>query len=292
MLNNSKVSLIIPIHGESPFLDETLESVELIRYDELEVILVLDRASASATKVTEVFAKKNENRRIIKSLKPGISDALNLGIAKSSGAYIARLDSDDMIAPDRITKQVYEFQKDRDLILVGTQMILIDTLNRPIRRTAYPSGNQGIKKLIPIRNCIGHPTVMLKREFLDKVGGYRANFNGAEDLDLWMRLAPLGKFKNINEELTYYRISENQVSQSLRRNPGELEERVLAANTSTRKSRIKSIRKLWNFEANYRKGFIFGSFSLMSSFVTYPIGTFRFCKYGLILKLKSRKFTE
>jgi glycosyltransferase involved in cell wall biosynthesis len=304
MLTNSRVSLIIPIHGKGLYLADTLKSVEMIGYQNLEVLLVLDRADQKAREMAVNFCNKRGNRFILESINPGISEALNLGIERATGIYIARLDSDDMISPDRISKQVMELDTKTDLVLVGTQMLIIDNFNSPIRYTCYPIKDRSIKNLMQIRNCIGHPTVMLRKESVEKVGGYRSEFNGAEDLDMWLRLSRLGKFMNINSALTSYRISDNQVTNSLKKQPGELEERVLIENllhkrvgkndtelrriSSRDKIKLRAIRLLWRFDSQYKRGFVSGIPIIVQSLLIYPTGTLRFCIYAIRLKKFSR----
>jgi len=304
MLTNSRVSLIIPIHGRGIYLADTLKSVELIGYQNLEVLLVLDRATPQAQKKAADFCDKRGDRFILDSTKPGISEALNLGIKRSTGIYIARLDSDDMISPERISQQVIELDTKNDLVLVGTQMLIVDECNNPIRNTCYPVKDKSIKNLMQIRNCIGHPSVMLRKESVQKAGGYRSKFNGAEDLDLWLRLSSLGKFMNLNSALTSYRISDSQITNSLKKLPGELEERVLIENLRHKRLgkynaelgritirdyiKLRAIRLLWKFDSQYKEGFLSGVLIIIQSFLIYPAGTLRFCIYAIRLKKFSR----
>lgn len=305
MLTNSLVSLVIPIHGEGLYLSDTLTSVESISYQNLEVLLVLDRPSSSAREKATDFCNKNDKSFVLESAHPGISEALNLGIQKASGTYIARLDSDDMIFPERIARQAFALDNNKDLVLVGTQMQIINEDNLPIRKTCYPTSDRGIKNLMGIRNCIGHPTVMMRKATVLRAGGYRSEFNGAEDLDLWLRLAPLGKFVNLNEALTAYRISRNQITNSLKKHPGELEERILIKNLEPSGSseqgslvrrigvrawlKLRAIRILWKFDSTNQKGFIFRIAMVTNSFLIYPTGTFRFCLYALRIRITARR---
>ena len=59
---------------------------------------------------------------------------------------------------------------------------------------------------------MAHPSVMYRRSAIIQLGGYRNEFNGAEDYDLWLRMMFVGKIVNMNEHLTYYRIWANQVT--------------------------------------------------------------------------------
>jgi glycosyltransferase involved in cell wall biosynthesis len=228
MQSDLKVSLIVPIHGDAIYLLETLESIKNITFDSFEVIFVFDRASENVQLLVRNFCENMKNVKSIFTNGFGISNALNSGIAVSRSEFIARLDADDIILPNRIERQYSFLAGNPRFVLVGTQMTLFKSVGKEsIRRTTYPVHNRAIKAVLKMKNCIGHPTVMFRKSIFYSAGQYRTYFNGAEDFDLWTRMSKLGKFKNLNENLTLYRISETQYSKSFISTPGVLEESVL-----------------------------------------------------------------
>ena len=227
-----KVSLIVPIHGDAIYLLATLESIKYIAFDSFEVIFVFDRASENVQLLVKKFCENMKNARFIFANGFGISNALNSGIAVSCSEFIARLDADDIILPNRIEKQYSFLVENPQFVLVGTQMTLFKSVGKEsIRITTYPVHNSAIKSVLRMKNCIGHPTVMFRKSIFYSAGQYRSYFNGAEDFDLWIRMSNLGKFKNLNENLTLYRISETQYSKSFIATPGVLEEAVLLSSS-------------------------------------------------------------
>ena len=219
-----KVSLVVPIHGDAIFLPETLESIRSIDFKDLEVIFVFDRASEKVQLLVSNFCKNMDSAKAIFANGLGISNALNSGIAISCSEFIARLDADDIVLPNRIQKQYSFLFENPQFALVGTQMTLFKSVGKEsIRITTYPVENKSIKSVLQMKNCIGHPTVMFRKSIFYSAGQYRSYFNGAEDFDLWIRMSNLGKFKNLNENLTLYRISETQYSKSFMATPGVLE---------------------------------------------------------------------
>jgi hypothetical protein len=112
---------------------------------------------------------------------------------------------------DRLEKQETILQ-DEKVVCVGSQMRIMDRFGSTIRHTHYPTKFNEIKSSLRIRNVIAHPSVMYKKSAVEHVGGYRSEFNGSEDYDLWIRLSNVGQLVNLNESLTNYRIHENQAS--------------------------------------------------------------------------------
>ena len=323
MQTDPLVSLILPIHGEAPFLEETVESITKIRYRNMEVIYVLDRVPELTLGRLQELVSSQKNGIILHSFLPGISNALNFGISKSNGSLISRIDSDDLINPDRISKQVEMIRRNNKIILVGSQMSIIDENGKRIGRTQYPIRNGSIKRLLKVRNCIGHPTVLFSKNEFQKTVGYRSQLDGAEDLDLWIRMSSFGNFVNINEELTNYRISSIQQTNNLKKDPGLMDEAVRISNSSngedfllemekissksdlrelvdrtflqiskTNPSLAKSLkasRYLWKFELSFRDKQIRSLYYFISALFIYPVDAFIYTNYAVRIKLFSRR---
>jgi glycosyltransferase involved in cell wall biosynthesis len=206
MMNNPKVSVVIPIHGNPAFLEDALRSIYSQTYKNIEIIAVLDRADPW---VREFLLSESQIHPIlvIGSSAPGISAALNLGITNSSSQYIARFDSDDLMYANRIESQVDFLESNPNVVCLGTQIDFIDSDSKFIRRSNYPLASPDIEKWLSLRNCIAHPSVMFRKVIIQNAGGYRSFFNSTEDYDLWLRLVEFGSICNLPGVLNGYRVS-------------------------------------------------------------------------------------
>jgi hypothetical protein len=119
--------------------------------------------------------------------------------------------------PNRLTKQLKVFAGDESICCVGSQMLLIDSTNKEIGKTTYPFDTKDIRRNLEYQNCIGHPSVMYKKESVIAVGGYRKALTGVEDYDLWIRMSAKYTIINLSECLTRYRISPGQYSKTFGR---------------------------------------------------------------------------
>lgn len=210
-MTNSQVTVLMPVHGLAPYLDQAIESVLMQTINELELLIVFDRPHMNTVNVVDKYQTRDNRIRTAVSTKPGISEALNLGLSLTSNELVARLDCDDVMDESRLEKQLL-IMRDERIVCVGSQLRIIDQQNREIRFTHYPVTASSIKFSLRIRNVVAHPSVMYKKRAVDLVGGYRSEFNGAEDYDLWLRLSKIGQIVNMAEPLTNYRIHENQYS--------------------------------------------------------------------------------
>ena len=225
----SKIDLVIPVYGEAPFLEETIRSCESSLGVTFNLIWALDRPSAKVRRIIEDFSTTRSYSKVVLSHTPGIVAALNLAIDSGQAEYIARLDSDDVMESNRLQLQSQYLDTTMEVGVVGTQMTLIDESNKRLGVTKYPRNHEQIIALLEFQNCIGHPSVMFRRSTFEKAGGYRSQFSGAEDYDLWLRIAEFAKLHNLVEPLTRYRISSFQFTKRKESNQGVVETAVRLA---------------------------------------------------------------
>ena len=209
------LSLIMPVYGPAPYLLAAIESVFKSRNVEIEFILVLDRCTNSEFHGAIQISPQNIEIKVIHSDYPGIVPALNLGITVAKYELIARLDSDDIVTPDRFHNQVEFLNIFEDVVCVGTQLVFIDESGIEFGYTKYPTDHKHILERMNYQNCIGHPSVMFRKSAFEKVGGYREILTGSEDYDLWLRLGEIGQLSNLPLELTKYRRSIFQFTNQL-----------------------------------------------------------------------------
>lgn len=208
--SESIVSVLIPIHNEAPHLEKALESVRGQDSVEIELVVVLDRPTVSLKVQTQLLLTDFKRTKLLISPGSGISEALNFGVGHCLGKYIARIDSDDEMSRDRLVKQKLFLDNNPEVSCVGSQITKVSEQDNSIGRSYYPRHPFLLKRILRIRNCVAHPSVMYKREEIERVGGYRAAFDGAEDYDLWIRLTREGRIANLPGQLTKYRIWNGQ----------------------------------------------------------------------------------
>jgi len=177
--------------------------------NDFEVILVADRIKTSLA--AELLEKSISNYQICESDKPGIVNALNLGLSKSNSSYVARMDEDDLMEPNRLVQQSAYLDNNLDCIVVGGQLKLINEKGESIGVSRFSNRVISRSQLLR-RSPIAHPAAMFRREKVLDVGGYREYL--PEDWDLWARLWQQGRIANLRDYVLRYRIHENQLSRT------------------------------------------------------------------------------
>ena len=131
----------------------------------------------------------------------GSGPASLFGVNHCQTDFIARMDSDDYSIETRFEKQVSAFEKNPNLIMVGSNILELNTEFTAIKRV--PEYTEEIRKYSRLRNPFNNPSSMMKKEYILKAGNYR-EFRYLEDYDLTMRLLhdnPTKDFMNIQEPL-------------------------------------------------------------------------------------------
>lgn len=204
-MNDKQVSLIIPVRNPViSDLEKCLESVRKQTYPNIECIIIFDKSTEESDNkvLSAIESIRLHNVKIVKrSISDGFTNALNEGIRRSSGDYIARLDSDDVCTPERIRLQK-EYIERNACSLVGSWTRIIDEDDRVIRLFCPPIDSIEIRRQIMKHNPIMHSSIMCVKKDIEQVGYYDASFDGSEDYELYLRMIGRGYIiKNIPEFL-------------------------------------------------------------------------------------------
>ena len=216
--NTPLVSVVIPTFNSGNFIRETIESVLNQTYKIFEIIVVDDDSTDDT--ISKLKDLSNKDKRITyfqipHSGRPSVPR--NYGVEKSNGEYIAFLDADDIWVKNKLEKQISEFKKHPDYVLVYSMSVTFGDVNifspyyevlpllYKVCRTKHDLINKG--------NSITCSTVLIKKEYFQKVGGFDEDPKlQIEDYDLWIRLSELGSLGFIPRIQTYYRIHGKQFS--------------------------------------------------------------------------------
>ena len=215
------VSILMPAYNAEATLTETLQSALASSYANVELILVDDGSTDATAAIAERFAYQDERVRVFRQKHRGVSGALNFGLGRIRGDFVARLDADDLWHPTKLDKQVELLVADPAVALAYTFVRYVGGRGR-IVRDAAPQKLAGHALCQCLYNGIigGGSSVVFRRSILDTVGSYDEDLCVWEDLLLHLRVAAAGAIAFVPEYLTCYRLRERSSSadrqQSLR----------------------------------------------------------------------------
>ena len=202
-----KVSVVIPAYNAQRYLFEAMESVLTQTFRNFECIVVDDGSTDRTPQIIDSLAAQDPRVRRMTIPHGGIVKALNAGLQVARADYIARTDSDDVCTPARFEKQVRYLDDHPECILLGTKATLIDPYSATLWDVEVKSDHEAIEAELLNGNgwAVIHPSVMMRKAAVLEVGGYRAEYEWVEDLDLFLRMARIGRMANLQDSLLRYR---------------------------------------------------------------------------------------
>ena len=213
-----KLSVVMSVYNGASALDATLRSILDQSESDFELIVV-DDGSTDAT--PSILAACNDPRlRVITQANTGLTRALIRGCAEARGECIARHDAGDRSHRDRFAKQLALLRGDPSLVLVscatsyhaprGERLYVVrgdaEAVQTSLRRDGVDA----------IRGLTHHGSAMFRRDAYLAAGGYREAFHFAQDLDLWVRLARLGRIAFVEDVLYEARVDVDAISSTNR----------------------------------------------------------------------------
>jgi GT2 family glycosyltransferase len=232
------ISIVTPVFNTPlAWLEECAQSVLNQVYEKWEWLLVDDDSSdPELLKLLPELAARDERivlTRIDK--RGGISAASNRGLELAKGDWIGFLDHDDLLEPDAVFQHVKWLQdhRDADLIYSDEDKLTEDGLDAPIFKPDWSPD------YFLSCNYICHFTI-IRAEVLKKVGGFRSEFDGAQDYDLFLRIIDRStRIDHIPRVLYHWRRSPASTADNIRRKPGSLETGRLALEAHLERQAIR-----------------------------------------------------
>lgn len=212
------ISVIIPAHNVERFIRQTLASVLNQTHRALEVIVVDDGSSDQTAAIVSAVAERDPRVRLIRTQNVGVSAARNLAIANTGGEFIAPIDADDIWREDKLARQLAVLQASApDVGVVYCWSTGIDERNRIILPTWNNSTAAGnVLREIVVSGIAGNgSTPLIRRKYIEAVGGYDADLVLCEDWKFYTALADVCEFAVIPEYLTGYRLHEESASMNV-----------------------------------------------------------------------------
>lgn len=206
------ISVVMPVHNGERFLGEAIDSILCQSFADFELVVVDDGSTDSSSAILAGYASRDRRMIVHRQANRGSVAALNAGVGLARAPLIARLDCDDLAAPERLAIQHRFLAENAEVGLVGGDIELIDEDGRTFAAARYPSEDDEIRDAFPRSTPFVHSAVTMRREVFERAGGYRPGFELAEDLDLWLRIAERGALANLDATVAMYRLHESQAS--------------------------------------------------------------------------------
>lgn len=210
------VSVVIPVRNGREYIAEALQSVLNQTYTNLEII-VIDDGSDDFDYIT--LQSLDSRIRVICLSGHGVSCARNIGMAASSGRYIAFLDADDVWFPGKLMAQIRYFEEHPEVGCV------FGRFNKWFANTdgEFPPANSLWQDCSEVTACdqersgwlytrllsgllVGMNTAVIRREVFDLLGGFDESMRIGEDYLFWLKTSRIFEMHALDAPVALYRI--------------------------------------------------------------------------------------
>ncbi|MBB6271530.1 glycosyltransferase involved in cell wall biosynthesis [Pedobacter cryoconitis] len=207
-MNQNNMPLLtigLPFYNNQKTIQDAIRSVLIQTFKNWELILLDDGSTDNSYALAEEMTQGDHRVRLIKDGEnKGLVSRLNQIVDLALGEYIARMDADDIMFPNRLEKQIQVFIAHPEIDIVATGAYTIDQHNSPVGIRGLNDINLMDKRDLFKQEFLIHPTIMVKRNWYFE-NRYDKDFLRAEDLELWCRSFDSTKFYRIREPLLFYR---------------------------------------------------------------------------------------
>lgn len=196
----------MPVFNGEKYLAAAIESVLAQTFADFEFIIVDDGSHDRSAEIIRAYQARDERIRFIRLERNlGGARARNHAITLSSGELVAIMDCDDVSFPERLEKQVEYLRNNPAIGVLGTGTQAVDEDLQPLYPFKLPERHALIAFNLFVGSFLIHPSIMIRRELLESVGGYEPSRRTAVDTELWSRLMWRTRFANLPETLLLYR---------------------------------------------------------------------------------------
>lgn len=224
-MNPPQVTILMPLYNAERFVAQALRSLLQDQAVPLEVI-VIDHQSSDRS-VALVQAVGDPRLRLVTHQGGGIAEVLNTGLGLARGEFMGRCDADDLYLPDRLAAQIAWLQQHPEFAAVAGNYAAIDPQGHPLIRFQCGDQETDITEELQAgvtRTHLG--TFLIRTSLLQQLGGFRAYFTTAEDIDLQLRLGDRHRVGYCPQVVYHYRIHPRSITHTRASNQREFFDQV------------------------------------------------------------------
>jgi glycosyltransferase involved in cell wall biosynthesis len=205
------VSVLMPVFNGEKYLAEAIWSILNQSFRDFEFIIIDDGSTDATWAILNSYT--DQRLRLVQNVENlGHTKALNKGLVLAQGEYIARMDADDISRPERLARQLDFLETHPEIGVLGTWVQIMGRYGDTSHTIQFPTEHGVLRWCLCFYDPIVHPSVMMRREIVERVGGYNSDMRHAEDYDLWRRLSHMNRLSNLPEVLLYLRKHDANVS--------------------------------------------------------------------------------
>ncbi len=203
-MNAPKVTVLMPVYNGEKYLREAIESILNQTYRDFEFLIINDGSTDGSPQLIESYDDPRirvvNNESNIKLIA-----TLNKGLKIARGEYVARMDCDDISLSRRLEKQVMYLDQHPEVGVLGCRIRNIDASGDFISEPKRPLTHICNMWVLLFEPSVMHPSVIYRKDIVERVNGYSEEALHSEDYDLWSKLSRVTEIRQLDDVLVYLR---------------------------------------------------------------------------------------
>jgi glycosyltransferase involved in cell wall biosynthesis len=218
--NDWAVDVVIPVRNGARYIARCLDSIIAQSMPARATVVVDDGSTDDTAAIVEGYMGRWPALQLVQTGKRGLPHARNTGIANCQAPFVAFLDSDDVWEPSKLERQMRLFSTAPSRVgLVYCSYYHIDEAGRRLegRRIVEPRRRHDLLHDLLVEGNIvsgSGSAVVVRRELLERTGGFDEKLTFGEDWDLWLRLAEVAEFDFVPDALVGIRLHDQSMQRS------------------------------------------------------------------------------
>jgi glycosyltransferase involved in cell wall biosynthesis len=205
------VSIIVPCYNHAALLPEALDSALAQTYKHREIIVIDDGSTDDVASVVRAYGS---TIRYVRQENRGLAAARNAAIDQAAGEVIGLLDADDKWLPDKLEQEIPLFDDGAVGVVHGSYRKFPSSHPRSGVVWKGKRSTTGFHELLAF-NSVGAPvSALFRRSTFERVGRFDTSLKGAEDWDLWIRLAAVSRVIGSDAVTAEYRLGDTSMSRN------------------------------------------------------------------------------
>jgi glycosyltransferase involved in cell wall biosynthesis len=212
-----RASVVIPVYNLARFVGEAIESVlaQTLPPEQVEIIVVDDGSTDGSSEIVQKFVPRV---RHLRQENRGLCAARNAGIAVARAPFLSFLDADDRFLPEKLAAQLAVFDARPDVGLVYTGFRYVDDAGAPLPQIGWTRLEGDLFATLVLGNLIHPHVALVRREAVERAGGFDERLSPAGDWDLWLRISRPGlRWACVDRVLAEYRVRHDAMHQDVAR---------------------------------------------------------------------------
>jgi glycosyltransferase involved in cell wall biosynthesis len=206
------LTVLMPSLNAMPYLKEAFASLQMQTYQNFEVLFWDNGSTDGSVEEAQRWIPGKLRGRVVSNNPLPFHLCLAEMVDQCQTKWVARMDADDLISPDRFELQIQQLENDVSLVGVGGQLEAMNPNGTKIEDLPFPLRYHEILSRLLFSSPLPHAAMMMRRDAIVGCGNYQQP-PPVEDFDLWFRFLLRGRAVNLKETIYRYRIHQGGITE-------------------------------------------------------------------------------